>query len=262
MPEAMHVSEAGHDPWHRSLRLADLTGQDIWSCRRQFLRGLWPDARGLRVVEVGSGPAHDSLIFAEAGAEVTAVDCSAEGLALGQRFYQELGLPLRTVQADIRRLPLADGSFDLAFNAGVLEHFDDEGMQAVLAEMTRVVRPGGSVLAFCPNRYNIFYQAHLRRLRRHDYEFERALTADEVRERFGKAGLSAICVGGVHVHPAPNYLLPGWLPKHHRLEPWCRWCFGWLENMQGWRRFKSLIGQDFVVWGSRAACALELRRPA
>jgi SAM-dependent methyltransferase len=256
------ASCAHHDPWQRPLVLSDLTGQDIWWLRRRMLKRLWPSPGGLHVIEVGSGPAHDSLVFAEGGADVTAVDCSADGLALGRRFYGELGLPLRTVQADIRRLPLEDGSFDVAFNAGVLEHFEDADLLAVLAEMVRVVRPGGRVLVFCPNRYNLFYQTHLRRIPRHDYEFERALTADEMRRHFQALGLVDIQVNGVHVHPAPNYLLPAWLPKHHRLEPWCRWCFAWLENRPGWGRFKSLIGQDFVVWAAVGAEATRLGRPS
>lgn len=251
MPEAAHGTEVPHHPWHRPMRLEDLTRQDIWSCRRQFLQRLWPSPAHLRVVEVGSGPAHDSLVFAEAGADVTAVDLSPEGLELGRKFYAELGLPLRTVQADIRRLPLGDASYDLAFNAGVLEHFEDDDLKTILDEMIRVVRPGGCVLVFCPNRYNIYYQTHLRRVRQqHDYEFERALTAGEMRAHFQERGLIDIRVNGVHVHPAPNYLLPAWLPKHHRIEPWSRRCFGWLERLHGGSRFKSIIGQDFVVWGA------------
>ena len=248
MAERIDHGQASDHPWRRPLRLADLMGQDIWQCRRQFLQRLWPSARGLRVIEVGSGPAHDSLVFAEAGADVTAVDCSAEGLAMGRQFYGQLGLPLRTVLADARRLPLPGGAFDIAFNAGVLEHFSDQDLQAVLDEMIRVVRPGGWVLAFCPNRHNVYYQVHLRRLKRHDYHFERAFSAGQMRARFSARGLMDICVSGVHVHPAPNYLLPGWLPKHHRIEPWCRRAFGWLEHMDHWHRLKSVIAQDFVVW--------------
>jgi SAM-dependent methyltransferase len=267
MPETPHTDGGGRHPWSAPLLLSDLTRQDIWSCRRRFLQRLWSEARGLRVVEVGSGPAHDSLVFAEMGAEVTAVDRSEEALAMGRRFYGELGLPLRTVLADIRHLELPDAGFDLAFNAGVLEHFDDEYLRQVLAEMIRVVRPGGCVLAFCPNRYNFYYQRHLSRLARHDYDFERAFTAVQMQEFFCAGGLRDVHLSGVHVHPAPNYLLPAWLPKHHRIEPWCRWCFSWLENLNGCHKLKSLIGQDFVVWGTAGdgpavLSQQRLRRPA
>lgn len=57
-------------------------------------------------------------------------------------------------------------------------------------------------------------------------------------------------ISGVHVHPAPNYFLPTWLPKYHKIEPLCRWLFGPLERTTMFDRFKSLIGQDFVVWAT------------
>lgn len=237
-----------HDAWQAEPTLDELTRQDIWTLRRGFLERLWPDVIGLNVLEVGSGPAHDSLTFAQRGASVTALDCSRTGLDLAERMYRSLDLPLRTVQGDARRLPFEDGAFDLAFNAGVLEHFDDEALQEVIDEMIRVVRPGGHVLAFCPNRHNVFYQNHLRRVGEHSYEFERAFSAAELRRRFIARGLPVVRVSGVHIHPAPNYLLPDWLPKHHRIEPFFRRCFAPWERARRWDRVKSILGQDFVLW--------------
>jgi SAM-dependent methyltransferase len=236
------------DPWARFASLEQLKSHDIWWLRRAFLARLWPSVEGLRVLEVGSGPAHDSLVFAERGARVTALDFSAHGLRAAKRFYGDLGLPIECVQSDATHCPFADASFDLAFNAGVLEHFADDRLEMVIDEMIRVVRPGGHVLAFCPNRYNVFYQFHLRRTGDRQYEFERAFTATEMRRRFEARGLKRTFVSGVHVHPAPNFLLPRWLPKHHKIEPVCRSCFSWLESAQGLDRIKSFIGQDFVVW--------------
>lgn len=247
------------DAWDAQPTLEQLTSHDIWGLRRAFLERLFPDVRGLRVLELGSGPAHDSLVFAERGAEVTAVDCSRAGLDLAQAIYTGKGLTIRTVQADAADLPFEDGEFDIVFNGGVLEHFTDRQLESVLDQMIRVVRPGGTLLAFCPNRYNVFYQSHLRRVRQHAYDFERAFTAHELRERLRARGLSGVHLSGVHVHPAPNYLLPAWLPKYHLIEPFCRKCFGWFERLDGCHRLKSLIGQDFVAW-AQVPRQLEARR--
>ncbi len=240
------------DPWQGPPDLDDLKRHDIWALRRAFLERLWGDVAGLKVIEVGSGPAHDSLTFAERGARVTAVDMSLPGLVAAKRIYGQLGLPIDAVQADGLTLPFKSRSFDIAFNAGVLEHFVDRDIQAMIGEMIRVVKPGGHVLAFCPNRYNIYYQAHLRRVVDHQYSFERAFSAHFLKARFEAAGLLDLGASGVHVHPAPNYLLPSWLPKHHRIEPTMRACFSRLEDCNGLNRFKSLIGQDIVVWGTVA----------
>ncbi len=53
-------------------------------------------------------------------------------------------------QAVGEALPFADNSFDVAFSHEVLEHVQDDRRCA--AEMVRVVRPGGHIVIFVPNR--------------------------------------------------------------------------------------------------------------
>ena len=248
MDDHSDTSAAPPDHWSSRPTLDALLSHDIAELRAGFVRRLFPDVAGMDVLEVGSGPAHDALVFALRGAAVTALDISSTALELAEQIYLDLDLPLSTVHADATAMPFDDNSFDLAFNAGVLEHFNDDQLEHVIDEMIRVVRPGGTVLAFCPNRHNVFYQRHLRRLAEHSYEFERAFTAAEVRQRFEARGLSAVRLSGVHIHPAPNYLLPPWLPKYHRIEPVCRWLSTPLERTWHLHRLKSLIGQDFVAW--------------
>jgi SAM-dependent methyltransferase len=45
------------------------------------------------------------------------------------------------VVGDVERLPFADGTFDLVFATGLLEHVEDD--RALLAEIRRVLKPGG-----------------------------------------------------------------------------------------------------------------------
>lgn len=53
------------------------------------------------------------------------------------------------VLADARRLPLADGSADAMFAAGLVMHLPDPA--AGLAELARVTRPGGKLVLFHPS---------------------------------------------------------------------------------------------------------------
>jgi SAM-dependent methyltransferase len=55
------------------------------------------------------------------------------------------------VQALGEQLPFAARCLDLVLSNEVIEHVDDDGL--ALAEMVRVLKPGGRLLLFCPNRW-------------------------------------------------------------------------------------------------------------
>lgn len=48
------------------------------------------------------------------------------------------------------RLPFAGGRFDLVLSHEVIEHVQDD--RACVAELVRLLRPGGRLVLFCPNR--------------------------------------------------------------------------------------------------------------
>lgn len=59
---------------------------------------------------------------------------------------------LRLEVADATRLPYADGSFDAAYSASVIEHIPGDGDTRAMAELARVLRPGGSLALTFPYR--------------------------------------------------------------------------------------------------------------
>ena len=60
----------------------------------------------------------------------------------------------RVVQGDIQTMPYADNSFDAVLLNEVLEHVPDQNRG--LKEVNRVLRPGGRLLVFSPNRFYPF----------------------------------------------------------------------------------------------------------
>lgn len=64
-----------------------------------------------------------------------------------------LRVPLSHVAA-AEHLPYPDGTFDLILSHEVLEHVQDD--RAALAEMARVLKPGGRAAIFVPNRWYPF----------------------------------------------------------------------------------------------------------
>ena len=104
------------------------------------------DVAGRRVLEVGCGSAPCSRWLRSAGADPVALDLSAGMLARAAELNRSSGVAVPLLQADAGALPLADASFDLACSAyGGLPFVADA--RAVLAEVRRVLRPGGRFVA-------------------------------------------------------------------------------------------------------------------
>jgi SAM-dependent methyltransferase len=104
------------------------------------------DVTGRRVLEVGCGSAPCARWLRRAGAEVVALDLSAGMLARAAELNRATGLAVPLLQADAGALPLADGAFDAVCSAfGGLPFVAD--VEGALAEVARVLRPGGRVVA-------------------------------------------------------------------------------------------------------------------
>jgi arsenite methyltransferase len=116
---------------------------DIVRQRRDFCATL--DLRpGLRALDVGSGPgllAQDLAERAGPGGMVVGVDPSPSMLRLARA--RTAGARVFHVQGTATAVPVQDRSFDLAVSTQVLEYVPE--IDVALAEMRRVVRPGGTV---------------------------------------------------------------------------------------------------------------------
>ncbi len=100
--------------------------------------------RGSSVVDVGTGTGFVAGGLASRVARVVGTDSSSAMLAQAKANLAELGIDnVQLVKAPVERLPLDDGWADAAVANMVLHHAPDPA--AMIAEMARVVRPGGTV---------------------------------------------------------------------------------------------------------------------
>ncbi|MCL4503897.1 MAG: class I SAM-dependent methyltransferase [Deltaproteobacteria bacterium] len=97
--------------------------------------------RRKQVLDVGSGPGWITVMYAQQGAEVTAVDLTPAAVSLTKAFLAYRGLSATVQEANAEALPFEDASFDLVVSSGVLHHTPD--YQKAIAECYRVLRPDG-----------------------------------------------------------------------------------------------------------------------
>jgi ubiquinone/menaquinone biosynthesis C-methylase UbiE len=98
-----------------------------------------------RVLDLGCGAGHTALAFAPRVAEVVAVDLAEAMLAEGRRLARERGIGNVDFRlGDVERLALPDSSFDVVTSRFSAHHYP--APERALAEVVRVLRPGGSFL--------------------------------------------------------------------------------------------------------------------
>ncbi len=110
---------------------------------RRFMVSRVPVGNSPSVLDVATGTGRVALDLIGRGARVTAVDQSPEMLAAAGEAVSRLHLEdrARLVLGRGERLPFPDSCFDSVTFTYLLRYVDDPA--AALAELTRVLRPGG-----------------------------------------------------------------------------------------------------------------------
>jgi SAM-dependent methyltransferase len=105
---------------------------------------------------MGCGAGRHAFEMYRRGADVIALDQDADELATVSEWFAAMrdegsvpaGAEADVKQGDALDLPFPDGEFDRIIAAEVLEHIPDDG--AAIAELVRVLRPGGALAVTVP----------------------------------------------------------------------------------------------------------------
>jgi SAM-dependent methyltransferase len=111
---------------------------------------------GDRVLDVGSGFGRHVYECARRGAHVVALDYAADEVVQTRDTLEAMvgadeiraDMLIGVLRSDATRLPFPDATFDVVITSEVLEHIQDD--VAAIAEMVRVLKPGGRFAATVP----------------------------------------------------------------------------------------------------------------
>jgi len=154
-----------------------------------------------RVLDAGAGSGRATLmvLLSRPGSRVVALDKFLAGYGIEDNSPRRLEANMRAAgvadrvevkTGDVREMPLESGSFDAAVSTYVIDHLNREGMTRSLAEMARVLRPGGEFLLMVINRDDWVRVAYPF-LHGHGY-FGQAPAADRWRARLETAGFEIV----------------------------------------------------------------------
>jgi 2-polyprenyl-3-methyl-5-hydroxy-6-metoxy-1,4-benzoquinol methylase len=92
-----------------------------------------------RALDIATGKGCNAIFLAERGFQVVGIDISPVGLAMAHRASQEKSLAIDWQEADLERVELPKGDYDLVVNLNYLQ-------RSLLPQIKKTLKPGGWVI--------------------------------------------------------------------------------------------------------------------
>lgn len=97
------------------------------------------------ILDLGCGLGRHSVLFAKYGFKVTAMDVSKDALVFLKDYMKKQEVDIACRMADMEKMPFADDAFDCVFAMHSAGHADTAGMNRIMNEIKRVLKPDGEV---------------------------------------------------------------------------------------------------------------------
>ncbi|MGY1814812.1 class I SAM-dependent methyltransferase [Blastococcus sp. SYSU D00820] len=223
---------------------------------------------GMTLLDLGCGEGRHAFEGFRRGARVIALDHGVPEVETTRRWLDAIaaageaptGASAEVVRGDLLALPVPDASVDRVIAAEVLEHIPDD--RAAMAEIARVLKPGGRVAVTVPrwlpericwalsDEYHANEGGHIRIYR-----------GDVLRDRLAAAGLVPGAEHHAHALHAPFWWLkcavgvdddnPA-VRAYHKLLVWDLTERPWLTRTAE-KLLDPLIGKSLVVYADKPA---------
>jgi 2-polyprenyl-3-methyl-5-hydroxy-6-metoxy-1,4-benzoquinol methylase/uncharacterized protein YbaR (Trm112 family) len=154
---------------------------------------------GREFLDIGCNWGRWCFAAARKGYRVVGLDPHLHSLRAAQVVAKQLGLDVTFICGDARAMPFRDERFDVAFSYSVIQHFSRPDARTTVAEIGRILRPGGMSFVQMPNAVALRSFYHLARRRFEDGGgFDvRYWTRRSLKQLFGQlVGATSLSVDG------------------------------------------------------------------
>ena len=221
------------------------------------------------VLEAGAGFGRHAFEIARRGANIVALDYMADEVVSTRATFGGMiaagEIPeeryVGALQGDATRLPFASNSFDRVITSEVLEHIQDD--VAALAELVRVLKPGGTFAATVPT----WYPEKINWLLSDEYHAPKSVgghvriySATELKAKLRTAGLNVLGSHRAHALHSPYWWLKcavGPRDNDHALVTKYREVLEWEITKQPRsmavleRGLAPVMGKSYIVYGEK-----------
>ncbi len=122
------------------------------------------DVSGRRGLDVAGGEGSYSIVLSLLGAEMSCQDLNEEAISGGRLNAERAGAKIDFRQGDAKLLQFGDGVFDFCITTDFVEHITIDDKRAVIAEISRVLKPGGVLVIKTPNLSYLSWAIRLKRV--------------------------------------------------------------------------------------------------
>jgi len=163
---------------------------------------------GAALLDVGCATGDYTFLFGRMGYRMTGVDLSPRSVETARQRSEVLGISdIAFLQADAETLSgVADGAFDGVISFSALRYVPR--LDAALASIRRVLRPGGVAVLDFPNRNSPWFSLLKGPLAVERHLYDNLYTADEISRMLTAAGFRDIRTERILF---TSYLTPAWL---------------------------------------------------
>ena len=176
----MELLEQIEDYWtdraegYSQVNQEELAGDNRTNWRRELERH-FPENRtneNYKILDIGTGPGFFSIILAEAGYQVTAVDYTEAMLEEAKKNAGAFAQKITYCQMDASHLAFADETFDAVVSRNLTWNLEDP--EQAYKEWMRVLKKGGILLNYDANWYHHLFDAE----KREEYEKDRQMVTE------------------------------------------------------------------------------------
>lgn len=154
--EILRKEQVFHDQWAAAIDVDGIHVADYFEActapENRFILQQLGDVRGKYLLDLGCGAGENSVYFALKGANCVAADYSPGMVNVALKLAAKNGVDVTGKVVNAMQIDFPDNSFDIVYASNLLHHIPDPRL--AIAEMHRVLKPGGKACFWDPLKHN------------------------------------------------------------------------------------------------------------